>query len=67
MARLALLPQSDEHQNCDQEVAVLVPDGSGNIFCVEIYLEMFSTAILLTLIQEGQLSISVERMGTSTG
>ena len=49
----------------DQEVAGSSPAEVGNIFFVEIDHEIFSTAILsLPLIQEGQLSVSGERMCT---
>ena len=49
----------------DQEVAGSIPAGVGNIFFVEIDHEIFSTVILsLPLIQEGQLSVSGERMCT---
>ena len=48
----------------DQEVAGSTPAEVVNIF-VEIDCEIFSTAILsLLLIQEGQLSVSGERMCT---
>ena len=50
----------------DQEVVGLIPTMSGNIL-LEIDLEVFSTVILyLSVIQEGQLSVSGERMCTST-
>ena len=50
----------------DQEVAGSTPTEVGNILsCVEIDHEIFSTVILsLPLIQEGQLSVSGERMCT---
>ena len=48
----------------DQEVAGSTPAEVSNIF-VDIDHEMFSTVILsLPLIQEGQLSVSDERMCT---
>ena len=48
----------------DQEVAVSTPAEVGNIF-VDIDHEIFSAVILsLPLIQEGQLSVSGERMCT---
>ena len=48
----------------DKEVAVLTPPGRQHSF-VEIDHEIFSTVILsLLLIQEGQLSVSCERMCT---
>ena len=60
---LASEAQSDEHQTGDQEVAGLIPAGSRNIL-----LWKFSMVILsLQLIQDGQLSVSDERMCTSTG
>ena len=49
----------------DQEVAGLTPAEFGSIFFVEIDHEIFSTVIhSLPLIQEGQLSVSGERMCT---
>ena len=49
----------------DQEVAGSTPAEVGNILFVEIDHEIFSTVILsLPLIQEGQLSVSGERMCT---
>ena len=48
----------------DQEVAGSIPAEVGNIL-LEIDHEIFSTVILsLPLIQEGQLSVSGERMST---
>ena len=49
----------------DQEVAGSTPAEVGNILISEIGHEIFSTVILsLPLIQEGQLSVSGERMCT---
>ena len=49
----------------DQEVAGSTPAEVGNILFVEIDHEIFSMVILsLPLIQEGQLSVSGERMCT---
>ena len=49
----------------DQEVAGSTLAEVGNILSVEIDHEIFSTVILsLLLIQEGQLSVSGERMCT---
>ena len=49
----------------DQEVAGSTPAEVGNIFCGEFDHEIFSTVILpLPLIQEGQLSVSGERICT---
>ena len=49
----------------DQEVAGSTPAEVGNYSFVEIDHEIFSTVILsLPLIQEGQLSVSGERMCT---
>ena len=49
----------------DQEVAGSTPAEVGNILFVEIAHEIFSTVILsLPFIQEGQLSVSGERMCT---
>ena len=49
----------------DQEVACSTPAEVSNIFFVEIDREIFSSVILsLPLIQEGQLSVSGERMCT---
>ena len=57
------------HINCenDQEVAGSIPIVFGNILSGKLITKYFSTVILsLPLIQEGQLSISGERMCTST-
>ena len=55
-------------QTGDQEVAGLIPYGSGKNSFIEIDHEIFSMVILsLALIQERQLSISGKRMCTSTG
>ena len=52
----------------DHEVLVSIPPQVWQHSYVEIDHEMFSTIILsLLLIQEGQLSVSGERMCTSTG
>ena len=53
----------------DQEHSSSIPTGSGNIDSfVEIDHEIFSMVILsVWLIQEGQLSVSGERMCTNTG
>ena len=62
----ASVAQSYVRPTGDQEVAGLVPTVSGNIR--EIDHEIFSMVILsLLLIQEGQLSVSGEKMCTSTG
>ena len=51
-----------------QKFAGSITAGSGNILFVEIDHEIFSTVILsLPLIQDGQLSVSGERMCTRTG
>ena len=60
----ASMAQLDTRPNGDQEVAVRPPPGRQHSF-VEIDNEIFSTVILsLPLIQEGQLSVSGERMCT---
>ena len=62
----ASVAQSYVRPTGDQEVAGLVPTVSGNIR--ETDHEIFSMVILsLLLIQEGQLSVSGERMCISTG
>ena len=61
----ALETRSDACLTGDQEIAGSIPYGSGNILSWR--LNNFSTVILpLLLIQEGQLSISGERMCKST-
>ena len=58
----ASVAQFDESPTSDQEVAGSAPSGRQHSF-VEIDHELFSTVILsLSLIQEGQLSVSGERM-----
>ena len=58
-------PQLDARPTGDQEVAGSNPRRGRRHSFVEIDYEIFSTAILsLPLIQEGQLSVSGERMCT---
>ena len=65
--RSASVAQSDVRTSSDQEVAGSIPTGFGNIFSW-IDHEIFSAVILpFPLIQEVQLSVSGERMCTSTG
>ena len=62
---LALEAQLDARLTGVQEVASLTPCRVGNILSWRFDLEIFSMAILsLHLIQEGQLSVSGERMYT---
>ena len=57
------MPQSDVHSIDDKEDASMIPAENGNILSLEIDHEIFSTVILsLLLIQEGQLSVSGERI-----
>ena len=69
------MAQLDTHPTGDQEVAGLIPAGSGNILLWRLFMkyfqrvsfvhEIFSTVILfLPLFQEGQLSVSGERVCT---
>ena len=61
---LALVAQLDRRPTEDQEAVGLTHAGSANSF-VDIDHEIFSTVIRsLLLIQEGQLSVSGERMCT---
>ena len=63
--RFALVAQLDVHPAGDQEVTGSIPAGSSNILSWRFDHEVFSTDILsLLLIQEGQLSVSDERMCT---
>ena len=63
----ASVAQSDARPTGDQRVTSMIPDGQATFF-MEINHEIFSMVILsLPLIQEGQLSVSVKRMCTSTG
>ena len=60
----ASMAQLDARPTADQEVAGLTPPGRQHSF-LEIDHEMFSMVILsLPLLQEGQLSVSDERMCT---
>ena len=60
ITRLALVAQLDVRPTGDKEVAGLIRTGSATFFH-----EIFSMVILsLALIQEGQLSVSGERMCT---
>ena len=53
------------HPTGDQEVAGSTPAEVGNILSWKLIMKYFSTVILsLPLIQEGQLSVSGERMCT---
>ena len=64
------MAQSDARPTGDQETAgsTVIPAIARQHTSVEFDHEIFSTVILyLPLIQEGQLSISGERMCTSTG
>ena len=64
----ASVTQSDASPTGDQEVMGSMHAGSGNILSRRLIMKMFSTVILsLLLIQVGQLSVSGERMCTSTG
>ena len=59
------MAQLDGHLTADQEVGGLTPRQVGNILSWRFDHEIFSTVILcLPLIQEGQLSVSGERMCT---
>ena len=59
------MPQLDARPTRDQEVAGLIPRRGRQHSFVEIDHVIFSTVILsLPLIQEGQLSVSGERMCT---
>ena len=59
------MAQLDVRLTGDQDVVGSTPAEVGNILFVEIDHEIFSTVILsLPLIQEGQLSVSGERMCT---
>ena len=61
---LATVAQLDEHQTGDQEILGQSPPSQQHSF-VEIDHEIFSSVILsLPLIQEGQLSVSDERICT---
>ena len=52
----------------NQEVAGLTPAELATFFCGDIDHEIFPTVILsLPLIQEGQLSVSDERLCTNAG
>ena len=63
----ASMTQSDVHSTADQEVSGLIPIGSGNILSWRLIMKSFLVILSLLLIQEGQLSVSGERMCTSTG
>ena len=62
------MAQLDAHPTGDQEVAVSIPNRVRQHSFAVIDCEIFSTVILsLPLIQEGQLSVSGERLCTNTG
>ena len=61
----ASVAQLDVRPTGDQEVAGSTPAEVGNILLWRLIMKYFSTVILfLRLIQEGQLSVSGERMCT---
>ena len=61
----ASVAQLDAHPTGDQEVAGSTHDKVGTILSWRLIMKIFSTVILsLPLIQEGQLSVSGERMCT---
>ena len=61
------MAQSDAHPTGEQVVGS-IPTEYGNFFFVEIDFEILSMVILCLLLnQEGQLSVSGERMCISTG
>ena len=61
----ASVAQLDASPTGDQEVAGSTPAEVGNILSWRLIMKIFSTVILsLPLIQEGQLSVSCERMCT---
>ena len=67
---LASVAESDARLTGDQEVLGSSPTGSTKILSWRLIMKyiVFSTVIVsLPLIQEGQLSVSGERMCTSTG
>ena len=51
----------------DQEVIGWIPTGSSNILLWRLIMKYFLVILPLPLIQVGQLSVSGERMCTSTG
>ena len=65
----ASMAQSGACRTSDQEVASSIPIGAGNILFLGFSdHEVYSMVNLyLLLIQEGQLSVSGQRMCTSTG
>ena len=64
----AAMAKTDASRTGDQEVAGSIPARSGNILSWGLIMKYFSTAILsLPLVQEGQFSVSGERMCISSG
>ena len=57
----------DGRPSGDQEVVGLIPAGSGNNLSWRLIMKYFLVIFSLPLIQEGQLSVSGERMYTNTG
>ena len=63
--RPALVAQFDARLTGDQEIVGSTPAGTATFFSGDLIMKYFSTIILsLMLIQEGQLSVSGERIST---
>ena len=58
------MAQLDACPTGDQEVAGLIPAGSAKFFRGDLIMKYFLRSFSLPLIQEGQLSVSGERMCT---
>ena len=61
------MAQSDARPTGDQKVAGSIPTGSGNILSWRLIMKYFTVILSFLLIQEGQLSMSGEKMFTRTG
>ena len=61
----ASVAHANAHPTGDQEVVNSIPASSGKILLWSLIMKYF-LSILSLLIQEGQLSVSVKRMCTST-
>ena len=61
---LASVAHLDAHSTGDQEVAGSTPTGTTTFFHGDLIMKYFLRSFSLPLIQEGQLSVSAERMRT---
>ena len=66
-SQTSVVAQPDGHPTSDQGAPGLIPVESGNIISCRLIMKYFLQSFSLLLIEEGQLSVSGERMCTSAG